>query len=375
MAYVTGGSGGNLTDLVDALRGFCLGLGWTIDRHDLVNKVLFMTKGRCAITMWWGDTSTVNIWSGPNNGGISTATVDNRLWFALNTANNGALTTYYGHPGSVVTSAFDSDACFVNGLNGNFVGWHFFADPTVGDHVHVIVQTAADTFAHFSFGHADNKGLTHGGVAYVTAVPNRWYRDVNLFNPSTSGAFNRPNSKALPFLVNPGNFTGSGSYRGEASCILRNSDAWPAAWNAGGVEIAGSNGSTPHFGALLRLFSGGFDNPSQFPTAGGVANQLLDMLVISEATPYSNIVPLFPLPMFKQYDNALDSTLNRVCYLGDFPNVRACNMSNMLPGQEIILDADTWKVFPALRQETWAMSGITDRPSTGQFAIAYKKVP
>jgi hypothetical protein len=372
MAYATGGSGASLDDLMDALRGFCAGLGWTIDKFDAVNKLLFMTKGLAAVTMWWGDTSTVPIWSGPNNGGAITNTIDGRIYMALNTANNAALATYHSHPGSVVTSNFDNDAAMVNGLQGAYIGWHFFADPTVSDHVHVVVQKNADTFRHFSIGMVDQKGLTHSGVAYVTGQPSIWYRNVNQYNPANGGGvFNDSRYQALPFVRNDGNFSGTGSDNGSPSIILKNSDAWPAVWNG---PIAGANGLVFQFRHMLGLM-GSFGNPNEFPSAGNAGNKLLDMVVIAEPMPFSNVVPMFPVPVFRNYLNNLDNSKNAICYLGDFPNVRAINMTNMLPGQEIDLTGDIWKVFPALRQENWAMARIGDKASSGQFAVAYKKVP
>jgi hypothetical protein len=376
MAYATGGSGGTLNDLMDALRGFCAGLGWTIDKYDAVAKLLFMTKGLCSVTMWWGDVSTVPIWSGPNNGGASVNTIDGRIYMALNESNNAALATYHSHPGSVVTSNFDTDAPMVNGLSGNYVAWHFFADPAVSDHVHVVVQKTADIYRHFSFGHVDQKGLTHSGVAYVTATPNKWYRDVNQYNPSNGNSrpYNQPSWQALPFVRNRGYQFGQGTANDEPSIMLKNSDAWPAAWTAAGVNVVGANGATPHFRTMLGLM-GDFANPNSFPDNAGTGNHLLDMIVISEPMPFSNVVPMFPVPVFRSYFNSLDNSKNALCYLGDFPNVRALNMTNMLPGQEIDLTGDTWKVFPALRQENWAMNGSAEKASSGQFAVAYKKVP
>lgn len=374
MAYATGGSGSNLDDLMGALKDFCLGLGWTIDKYDVGNKVLFMTKGLCAVSMWWGDTSTVSVWSGPNNGGTVSNIVDGRIYMALNTANNPALNTYYGHPGSVVTSIYDADEVMVNGLSGAFVGWYFFADPTVSDHVHVVVQKTADIYRHFSIGHVDKKGLTHSGVAYVTGTPNAWFRNVNQYNPANGSArpYNMSDYQALPFVRNEGFHYGDGVSDGCPSIILRHTDAWPAAWSA--AQVVGRNGVDPHYRTMLSLM-GTFGNPNQFPNQANAGSRLLDMVVISEPMPFSNVVPLFPCPVFRSYYNSLDQSKNALCYLGDFPNVRAMNMTNMLPGQEIVLTDDTWKIFPAMRQENWAMAAIGDKASSGQFAVAYKKVP
>lgn len=374
MSYATGGSGGDLDDLMGALQSFCAAEGWTIDKYDTVAKLLFMHKGICFVTMWWGDTSTVSVYSGPNNAGVATPVLDGRIYMAIGTANTAGLATYHSHPGSVVTSNFDNDAAMVNGLSGNYIGWHFFSDPTVSDYVHVVVQKGPEIYRHFSFGHLDQKGLTHSGVAYVTGQPSNWYRNVNQFNPSPgNGVYNDPRYQAIPFIRNEGWFSSTGSDNGSPSVILRHVDAWPAAWNG---PVAGSqgNGATNQFRHMLGLMQG-FGNPTEFPSTVNSGNRLLDMILIAEPMPFSNVVPMFPVPVFRSYLNNLDASKNAICYLGDFPNVRGINMTNMLPGQEINLTGDVWKVFPALRQEQWPSARQNDAPHGGQFAVAYKKVP
>lgn len=370
MAYATG-TGANVVDFMDALRAFAVGQGWTVDKWDSANRLLFLTKGRCCVTMWGGDIGPNNatIWTGGNGTGTSSTFNDTRIWFSLNTSNNPALNTHHSHPGSVTTSNFDSDAVACNGFTGPFVAWHFFADATVGDHIHVVLQINAECYSHFSFGHVDKKGLTHNGVAYVTAHMSTWWRNVNTYiNASyNTGAMNRPDRQPWPFMRN--------TNQDRPEILLRNSNAWPAAWNAAGVEVVGRSNASPHNGTIINLVNG-LNSPADFPAGGNNGpGRLLDVVTIAEATPYSNVVPLFPIPVFRDYWNSNDGTLARICYLGDFPNVRACNMSNLTPGQEITLGGDTWKVFPAVRQDAWAQNFLTDRPTTGQFAVAYKKVP
>lgn len=371
MAYATGGSGGDLTALMDALRTFALGLGWTIEKWDAPNRLLFMSKGLCTVTMKGFTTDLVTVYSGINGSGISANVADHRLRFAMGDSNSAGLTTYYGHPNSPVTSDFDNDAPFANGLNGPFVAWHFFADPTVSDHIHCIVQITAECYMHFSLGHLDKKGLTHSGVAYVTAAPGIYYRNISTYTAGNGAQFNFPGAQTVPFC-SVGSFAPA-SYDGNAPILLKHANAWPATWLG---PIAYASGASPLFGQMQRpLNHGTIDRPGTFPASGGGQGSLLDCAVISEPTPYSNIAPLFPIPVFRQHVTSLDANGDRLCYVGDFPNVRLMNMTNLLPGQEITVDTDTYKVFPALRQAAWADTNLVPQPSSGQFAIAYKKVP
>lgn len=376
MTYATGGVGGTLVDLMDAIRTFGLADGWTIEKWDAPNKLLFMSKGSCAITMKGRTDVTVTIYSGANNSGINTTgNPDHRLYFALNTNNTAALTTYHSHPGSVVTSDYEGDSPWVNGLQGPFVAWHIFSDPAVGDHIHVVVQIKAEHYVHFSFGHVDKRGLTHGGVAYVTAMGATYWRNVSNWTGFAGGAYNNPIYQNYPFAYGNGNSsTGpSASNFQSPAIILKNTNAWPAAWN--GPILGASGNASRFFGLTLPLYWGaGYNASPQFPTAGSTSPYLLDDVIRGEATPYSNVVPMYPMPVFRYYFDNLDGTSRRICYVGDFPNVRLINLSNLQVEQEIVLAGDTWKVFPAIRRAPWGDSNFANGVSTGQIGYAYKKV-
>lgn len=374
MAYATAGSGGTLIDLMDALRVFALAQGWTVDKWDAANRLLFMTKGQCAITMKGYVDNTVRIYSGANGSNIFTdGNPDHRLYFALNSSNTAALTTYHNHPGSIVTSEREFDSPYVNGLQGPFVAWHFFSDPAVGDHIHCVVQIKAEVFVHFSFGHLDKKGLTHNGVAYVTAMGATYWRNVSNYTAGSTGSFNDPQWVNHPFMYCNGNSGHTwGSFASSPGIILKNTNAWPAAWYG---PIAGAAGSGNNFGSMLRLIHGQPQyRPEQFPGAVGGGGGLLDLLTIQEPTTYSNVSPLFPLPVFKFHYNNLDQNSRRICYVGDFPNVRAINLTNLQAGQEISVNADTYMVFPHVRKSSWNDRNVDPQPQSGQHGIAYKKV-
>ena len=375
MAYSTGGSGSGLTDLMDAIRAFALGLGWTIDKWDAPNRLLFMSKGIATITMKGDLTQTRRQYSGVSGSGVFADVADGRIYFAMGTANDAGSLNYYGHPGSPVLSAYDTDAPLINHLEGPYIGWFLFADPTVSDHIHVVVQISAEVYKHFSLGFVDKKGLTHAGVAYVTTCPTPSFRTTSVFNGASNGQHNWPGNHHLPFQSwsdRAGAIHSAGSYEEAPPILLKNSDAWPALWLG---PVASKNGSGTLFGTSLTLNQAGTAyQPSVWP-AFHSPPRLLHQVVQAEPAPYSNTLPLFHLPCFRLHYNSADPDSRRICYVGDFPNVRACNMTNLAPGQEITVDTDDYKVFPVTRQEQWANSRLFDAPTSGQFAIAYKKVP
>lgn len=80
---------------------------------------------------------------------------------------------------------------------------------------------------------------------------------------------------------------------------------------------------------------------------------------------------LWAIPCIRQ-----SSTASQMVYCGDFPNVRAINMEGMTPSQEIALSTDVWKIFPIGRQTAWGSKAeLGFQYSTGQYGLAYKKVP
>lgn len=364
-----------MVDLMDAIRAFALGLGWTIDKWDSTNRLLFMTKGLCTVTMWGDTTRTVTEYTGANGSGTSSSKSDHRIYMAMGTSNTAGLTTYYNHPGSPVTSAYDGDAPYICGMNGPFIAWHLFADPTVSDHIHVVVQISAEVYMHFSIGHLDKKGLTHSGVAYVTATPNSYWRNVSNYTSGSTSSFNDPNYIHYPFSWGYNNVTLSPAiYNNSPPIILKHSNAWPATWLG---PVAYASGASPLFGTTLALVdTTEIYRPENWPIANSANGHLLNCVVAAEPAPYSNVVPLFPIPCFKQhYDSVAGASSRRICYVGDFPNVRLCNMTNLTPGQEITVGTDTFKVFPVIRQGPWADRLAVNAPLSGQFAVAYKKVP
>ncbi len=374
MAYQTGGTGGTITDLMDAVRAFAVAQGWTVDKWDSVNKLLFLTKGLCAVSFKGFTNDTLRVYTGAAGSNLFTdGNPDHRLFMSLNGSNTPALTTYHSHPGSLVTSDKSSRSVHVNGLTGPFVAWHLFADATKGDHIHVVVQINAECFMHFSFGHLDKRGLTHSGVAYVTGVGNPWYRNVSNYLATHPSYFNDPSGVNIPFMHTGGsNSHQYGALNASPGILLKHVDAWPAAWGANPIQ--GNDGNAPHRGLVLPLArSSEIYIPSNYPQPNG-QGAMLNIFGIAEPTPYSNVSPMFPLPVWRYYWNDNVAASNRICYVGDYPNVRAINLTNLQAGQEITVNTDTWMVFPALRQSAWQDRGVEPKPQSGQFGIAYKKV-
>lgn len=362
MAYVTG-TAADLQSLLTAIRDFAVTQGWTVDKFvpsaTVASNLLFMRKGVCFVTMQ-GAIESFNDWSS----GSAVSGQDTTLRVAINTANTVALTTYHGHPGSLVTSATDLDKTSINDLAGPYSSYHLFADATISDHIHVVIQCAAERWQHFSFGHLDKGTLTHSGVAYASGQARPWQPRVTGGSASSSNDYNEVATAPYPFV---GPSSGNGQIYGHAGgCQFHLPDALPN--NLTNWPIVQASGS------FSLLIGSNYMRPTDFPQnpyASGSSMRLLDALIMNPATQWAGNVLLWALPVL-----ITSPSLSQLCYVGDFPNVRALNMEGMTPQQEILLGSDTWKVFPIGRQTSWGVkSDIGDQFASGHFALAYKKVP
>jgi hypothetical protein len=201
---------------------------------------------------------------------------------------------------------------------------------------------------HFGFGVIDKGEMTHSGAGYVTGANNVWYAASNTTDPTNGvNLFNKPRFASAPF--------------GTFSAIYV-----PNALPAGYGTVACNNTSS----ALTSYLRNSLilqDNPANFPVSG--SGGLLDHVIASATAGWSGTVPLYGIPLVIR-----NIARSRHCAIGMFPDVRFLNMDGLLPGAEITLAEDTWKVFPIMRQEAWASSNTRFVATTGQYAVAYKKV-
>ncbi|AEY69558.1 hypothetical protein AH2_00052 [Burkholderia phage vB_BceS_AH2] len=352
MAYQMGGGGG-VVDFVTALGNFAVANGWTKVKSG-VNAdggYLFIEKNLCHLALQYFNTIAwyVDQYTGTSQG---TVRLPNHGFQAtVNRSIDASKTTFWQHPGFPRTDSTNSTyfSTQVWDLTGPLVAWHFFSNAT-GDYIHAAVNTQADRWVHFSFGHIDKGALTHGGAAYVTGTKNPWWRDSNQPDPNhNSYTYNRPQWHNYPFAgVNSNLYV-------------------PDAFPSGFTDIVNSqNWNTQqslHYKTMQTRM-----RPDTFPENTNGACPL-DHVVAAHVPSWSGNVPLYGAPsMTKHYSDG------RICAIGMYPDVRFLNMEGMLPGQEINLSGDVWKVFPITRQESWASGGRVFILTSGQYAIAYKKI-
>lgn len=353
MAYSTG-SGGNVGALFAAIRDFAVAQGWTKSGEgtSATGGYLFLEKGVCHMSAQYYTNWTSNNAYDDNGNQI---TVNNYgLRAVVNSSINPALTTYWGHPGYPLAGELNLDnyyATTVKDLTGPLVAWHLFSDVD-GNYIHAAINTQADRWVHFGFGNADKGAMTHSGAAYVTGTNNPWFRDSNNSDPTNENAYtyNMPRHHNAPFAG-----TDSIYYIPDALTA----DFYPFAamnrWNG-----------TDHV-CIVNSTLITYNKPQLFPSTG-FGSAMLDATIAANTPSWSGQLPMHGSPLLvRLYDSS------KYCIVGMFPDVRLLNMEGLLPGSEITLGTDTWKVFPITRQNSWSATGTLTMTS-GQYAVAYKKI-
>lgn len=350
MTYATG-SASSCSDLLNQFQTFAVGQGWTIDKFVLgtgSNPLLFMHKGICFATMQ-GLTTNQNDWTT----GSAVSFVEGQLNITINSSINTALNTWNGHPGGQISGA---QQC-INDMLGPFTNYWFFTDPTVSDYIHVVLQTSGVRYQHFSIGHIDKGGFTHGGVAYSTGINRYWWKYLGGASPWTASTYNRnnPSIQQFPYVT-----SGSPSFSPFTSIQLTYyaPDALPNDGNWSLFSNGHVSGIDPH--NQPSDWTGSFQQ--SLPCSAVIASPILD---------WSGQLPMLSIPLI-----AFSLTSGfRSCYLGDIPNIRMVNLTGLTAGQEISISSDIWKVFPVGQQNPWgSQTQVGDIFTTGQYGFAFKKV-
>ena len=330
MAYETG-SAASPEQFISNLASFCQAQGWTIAL--LSTSRLYLEKGICHLAL-----EVV-----PGYG----------LAGGLCTSFNTGLSPLFqpGFP-SDSSPAWSDNNHMAMDVVGKYpiLSYHFFAE---ADYVHVVAEVSAGStfsgiYCHMGFGLVDKGALSHGGVAFAGGSKQSYTKN-NAY----------PLNDSRQTFNNTENFSwaGLGAHRAWSD------NAVPSHFprSPGGIFPANGYGYS-----TLRNYRYPWSAPNTNSNAMGRINQAL---VRGSAPSYSGRAPLFGTP-------CIISNGGQICYVGDFPGIRFLMMDGMVPGEEIDMAGEIWKVFPPRRQTPWdqVLNNNFDAPSSGQYGIAYKKV-
>ncbi len=254
-----------------------------------------------------------------------------------------------------------------------FSAWHIFSEPALNDHIHVVVQFSngpnADVFGHFSFGEIDKGGLTYNSIEYATCSGHRGYAVTSASGQTGSSDWNSMNETINSFSGNVGNAdfnVGSGA----AMSFIINATTAPtpngtAGWPAWDTLIEDGDSM---WGKVFRVSNGNTD-PRDEATNPAKPIDWIGWTAFPPAA--SGTITMTAIPFLMINSTGISG---RLTWCGVFPNVRKCSMEGLAPGDEIVYGAETWKVFPILRNTTNSILNTANTVTSGRCGIAFKKV-
>lgn len=360
MAYSTGS--GNYLALMAGVLAHAVANGWV--EAGGVGTGWPISKGNVRGVDW----STFTIGNNDFTGGSAVPKTTRWIRIAVGTSPADAT----ANAASAATSA-----SFPN-MEYNIDTWHIFSDPSIGNHINVVVQFTngydAAVFGHFSFGELNKHGMTYGGIAYASAHPCRGFAadnngDENFARDWQAGIYGSifrhfngriGYSYASNLTYNPFQYVISPT-NNPFPLIPQ----WPAA-------------NTSHNQSRLLdtygISAGSWEIDDTTATNLGNTNAKFGhSALIASSQPYSGGVSFMPIPILIANTTAASQTL-RYLNVGSAPNVRLCSLQNLLAGEEITYAGDTWQVFPMLCSKPTTTLGKSGIVSSGPYGFAYKKV-
>lgn len=208
---------------------------------------------------------------------------------------------------------------------GPYTSYHIWVGDEDGqDYVHLTVEKTAGEFRHWALGKLVPYGSITGGV----------YCDSTFLSDNTSFR-NQPDAAAHRHLCDA-------NCNGTLGHVWVDYDGKINTWQR--LQTAGTLTSTFHTGSTR--------------TEGFYAN-------------FMNIgyqrwnfrTPQWPMVYFANRASSLRSPIGRM------PNIRAINMRNFFPGQEVTISGDTWKIFPVFQKQTEVVANTI--VSSGLYGYAH----
>ena len=208
---------------------------------------------------------------------------------------------------------------------GPYTSYHIWVgDEDGNDYVHLTVEKTAGEFRHWALGKLVPYGSMTGGV----------YSDSTLLTDS-AGQRNSPDSSLHRHLCDANQNTALGQvwvdYDGKVN-------TWQGVQNAGVFTTTLHCGSTRTLGLYANFMNIGYQR-------------------------WNFRTPQWPMLYFANRAGSLRSPIGRM------PNIRAINVRNFFPGQEVTISGDTWKIFPVFQKQTEAVGN--DIVSSGLYGYAH----
>lgn len=310
MSYQTGTSTGP-ADLVDKIRLFAAGMGWSVDfngaRTDgTTGQVVVMRSGALSCAFFTstaaGSTSDPGQYVGA---------------YTFRGAYNSGL--------NAMAQASRSSGTICNRMTGPYLAYWLFGGAT---YLHCVVELSAGLFRHIGVGLLDGAGLLTTG-AYNHAL--RWSSDASYIDVPGSS------SHAVPW-----------------------DDTGTSAPGRGTEVHADSDGVSPR---IIKIERDGSTDQGFGGWRGTSATGLVQPLAACGLSTLTGRAMLIPLIVAGSRTGGYRSIL------GAPLDMRLVRMDAIAPGDMITIGADTWRCFPVCRK-----NGISGQENSGPYGYAYRVV-
>jgi hypothetical protein len=311
--YATG-SAANPSALLTALEAFAVSAGWTIDRTTSVYNP-------------GGGGGPSDYWLAMHKG-----TCYLGWYFALGLSGvilypadgwNGA-----SAPGAQASVIEPATQTYSNFGSGPYTGYHFFSTTVSGrNYLHVVIEISGGVF-----------GQLHGGMLNAAggATP-------ALYSTGTKWNYGQPNA-SFPEDGSTNNVPWGTLAQSNGTLVLVTVDGVLGWQFMGGLAGVGHR-------ILPAVRANGFQNRGLHRTPNG----------------FNELAVLFPCHCFAERASGFVYS-----YIGEPWDMRACNIQNINPKDEITIGADVWKFFPAAAKSL--PINVTNAPtSSGNYGYAFKK--
>ncbi len=350
MAYQTGAGLTDITELLNQLRIFLLangysehefnqnGIDWT--GNPATSTTLVMSKNGVYFYFW---TDYLGL-SGGSWGGDALASIFIKHGTGYTPGNNPFM-----HPGSWGASyndAYNGTVLNACGL-GTVERYYFFLD---GGEITVVFQTNAGVWRTFSFGEVNTKLTIFAGGAYCMGDYMGTWGDgaTDALSVTSYRYFDKGHSTY-------------GTVQAGGGVIRADLDTAPQYHHGGYVEYFGMNDSRDPTGGDMSTGEVMHMSSNRFPYALIEGGKL-----IRGANNYGLVSHMQPINMWVRRLG------NRMMLAARLSSMMLTNIKHYAAGQEEILGADTWVVFPtSVKTPSQNSSGILN---SWYFGHAVKKV-
>lgn len=309
----------NVTAIIDAIRSFAEGLGFTVNQHTTIssNRVLTISGGIDDYAHFYG----------PESG--------SQVFTMLSIAYSG---------GVIPTSESSrGSTCESNLLNsGPYQNLYLFGEFGSKNYIHCVLEIASGKFRHFGIGALEKEGVWTGGdynFGTYWSQSNTYIDDPDsLFHTTPFDSYNNNSDTRIGSIRCDDNDAIGTHPTGVDTRYMVQRHIYNRQFNAGIRNIGVAVGS-----GLTRQLTGFYDTSPNY---------------------FNNQVSLGPINIVVNRDNGY------LTFIGSPNAMRAVSMEAYSPKDELTIGSDTWKVFPTVRRNL--LSDNTE--ASAYFGFAYKKV-